>query len=139
MDNKFYTLTGYNRKEHKYLTNAMEDYLEMLYRIHIQNKEIHIKDIANSLNVKYPSVSKMMNRLKEYNFIKFEKYGIITLTKKGINYGKYFINRHEILVTFFKDLNKEEYKLEQVEKVEHFIDNITIKNIKKKLDNSNYL
>lgn len=38
MEDEFFTLTGYNLKENNDLTNAMEDYLEMMYRIN-QEKE----------------------------------------------------------------------------------------------------
>lgn len=129
MDNNFYTLTGYNLKQKKILTNAMEDYLEMIYRMHLEKGNTHIKDLATSLNVRASSVTKMMNRLKSQKLINFEKYGLITLSEDGIIYGKYLLYRHEILVRFLKFLNKENYKLEQVEKIEHFVDSITVQNI----------
>ena len=45
--------------------------------------------------------------------------------------GKYLLWRHNILVKFFKRLNKKNYLLEQVEKIEHFIDFETLKNMEK--------
>lgn len=125
---EFYTLNGYRIKNKNKLTESMEDYLEMIYR----NKEnIHVKDIATKLNVKPSSVSKMINKLKEYGFVNFEKYGSINLTKEGNDMGKYLLWRHNILVKFFKKLNKKNYLLEQVEKIEHFIDFETLKNMEK--------
>lgn len=127
---EFYTLKGYRIKNKNKLTESMEDYLEMIYRN--KNKgEIHIKDIAIKLNVKPSSVSKMINKLKEYGFVNFEKYGKVTLTKEGIDMGKYLLWRHNVLVKFFKKLNKKNYLLEQVEKIEHFIDFETLKNMEK--------
>ena len=126
----FYTLNGYRNKNKNKLTESMEDYLEMIYRN--RNKvEIHIKDISIKLNVKPSSVSKMINKLKEYNLVNFKKYGSITLTKEGVKMGKYLLWRHNILVKFFKRLNKKNYLLEQVEKIEHFIDFETLKNMEK--------
>ena len=139
MNNKFYTLTGYKRKEGGKITSAMEDYLEMIYRMHIKHEELNIKNISRNLHVKYPSTTKMINRLNDSGFINYEKYKDISITKKGINYGKYLLNRHETLVYFFRVLNKDKYKLEQVEKIEHFIDKVTIENIKsflKKIESS---
>ena len=128
----FYTLNGYRNKNKNKLTESMEDYLEMIYRN--RNKgEIHVKDISIKLNVKPSSVSKMINKLKEYNLVNFEKYGSITLTNEGIKIGKYLLWRHNILVKFFKKLNKKNYLLEQVEKIEHFIDFETLKNMEKLL------
>lgn len=123
---EFYTLNGYRIKNKNKLTESMEDYLEMIYR----NKDnVHVNDIASKLNVKPSSVSKMINKLKEYGYIDSIKYGSITLTKEGIEIGKFLLWRHNILVKFFKKLNKKNYSLEQVEKIEHFIDFETLKNM----------
>lgn len=109
----------------------MEDYIEMIYRKTLNNKNISIKELSNYLNVKPSSASKMANRLKNLNLIDFEKYGLISLKDDGRYIGKYLLYRHEILTKFFKFLNKDKYKLEQVEKIEHFIDYDTIRNIEK--------
>lgn len=126
---EFYTLNGYRVKSKNKLTESMEDYLEMIYRN--KRKEIHVKEIAIKLNVKPSSASKMINKLKEYNLVNFEKYGSVTLTKEGKDTGKYLLWRHNVLVNFFKKLNKKNYSLEQVEKIEHFIDFGTLKNMEK--------
>ena len=126
----FYTLNGYRSKSKNKLTESMEDYLEMIYR-NKNKSEIHVKEIAIKLNVKPSSVSKMINKLKEYNLVIFEKYGSITLTKQGDDMGKYLLWRHNVLVKFFKKLNKKNYLLEQVEKIEHFIDFETLKNMER--------
>lgn len=127
----FYTLAGYNKKEKRTLTHAMEDYLEMIYRIYLQKKQIHVKDLATSLHVQSSSVTKMMIRLKGLGLISFEKYGSIHLTQDGIIYGRYLLYRHEVLVRFFQFLNQDDYCLEQVEKIEHFVDSVTIQNMEK--------
>lgn len=127
----FYTLTGYQKKDDYFLTHAMEDYLEMIYRIFDKKKEIHMKDLASNLHVQASSVTKMMIRLKKLELISFEKYGQIYLTERGKIYGKYLLHRHDVLVQFFTFLNQENYDLEQVEKIEHFVDFITVENIEK--------
>jgi len=127
---EFYTLKGYKLKENNYITESMEDYLEMIYR-KANNKSITIKELSESLNVKAPSVSKMINKLKKLNLTSFEKYGKVSLTNEGLILGKYLLYRHNILKKFFKLLNKDKYYLEQVEKVEHFIDFDTILNLEK--------
>lgn len=132
---EFYTLKGYQLKRKNILTESMEDYLEMIYRYYKKNKSIHVKDISNELNVKPSSTSKMLYKLKQYDLVDFKKYGIICLTEEGKKIGKYLLWRHNILVKFFKFLNKKNYSLEQVEKIEHFIDHQTLKNIEKYLLN----
>lgn len=126
---EFYTLTGYRLKNKNKLTESMDDYLEMIYRHTKNNASVHVKDLAINLNVRPSSVSKMITKLKESDLVYFEKYGLITLTETGKNMGRYLLWRHNVLVKFFKKLNKEKYSLEQVEKIEHFIDFETLKNM----------
>lgn len=130
---EFYTLTGYKLKNHYLLTEAMEDYLEMIYR----NKDVvTVKQLSNLLNVRPSSVSKMALKLKKFGYIYFETYGNISLTESGNKIGEYLLWRHSILEKLMKLINKEDFSLEQVERIEHFVDDVTLKNIESFL-NSN--
>lgn len=137
MKDEYYTLTGYKLKEKQELSNAMEDYLEMIYRLQKEKEEVHIKDLATSLNVKYSSVTKMMYRLQEKGLIIFKNYNPIKLTETGKRLGFYLLYRHNILVRFMKFINKDDYNLSSVEKIEHFIDFKTIQNIESLLNRIN--
>lgn len=105
----------------------MEDYIEMIYRY--KNKITTVKDLSIKLNVKPSSVSKMIDRLEANNLVENKKYGEIKLTEYGERLGRYFLYRHEVLSRFLKYINKDDYHLEQVEKIEHFVDEITIRNV----------
>lgn len=126
----FYTLKGYSLLEHARITSSMEDYLEMIYRLYQEEKSLRIGRVAEYLHVKPSSASKMITNLKAQGLVEFERYGIITLTENGIALGEYLLFRHDILHRFFCFLNHSEDELEQVEKVEHFIDSRTISHIK---------
>lgn len=128
---KYYTLKGYKLRNKNKITEAMEDYIEMIYKNTIDKKEISIKEISNKLNVKYSSTNNMLNKLKELELVNHDKYKKISLTEEGIHLGKYLLYRHEILTTFFKLLNNKDYKLQEVEKIEHYLSVKTIKNIEK--------
>lgn len=130
MNNDFYTLTTYIHNK-ILITYPMEDYLEMIYRK--KEEPLTITSLSKHLNIKKSSCSKMISKLKYLDLI--NNNNSITLTKKGLEIGKYLYHRHEILEIFLKDLNKENFKLEQVEKLEHFIDEITLVNIEKRLKN----
>jgi len=134
-NNKFYTLKGYALMEAGAITTSMEDYLEMAYRIHQSGHPIRIGNLAESLNVKPPSATKMISNLKKEGLVTSEKYGYINLTAAGIELGKYLVFRHETLHRFLCYINQSENELEQVEKIEHFINVETVMNIKKLLDN----
>lgn len=128
MNNDFYTLTTYIHNKNL-ITYPMEDYLEMIYRK--QDEHLTITSLSNYLNIKKSSCSKMISKLKSLELINNN----LTLTKEGLKIAQYLYHRHEILETFLKDLNQENFKLEQVEKLEHFIDEITLINIEKRLKN----
>ena len=135
-DSNFYTLKGYQIKNNSIITNSMEDYVEMIYRYN--NDFISVKKLSYLLNIKPSSASKMCSKLKELNLINFEKYGEISLTNNGKKLGEKLLIRHEILEKFLKYINKDNFKLEQVEKIEHFIDDITLENINKFLQKKSH-
>ena len=132
--NRFYTLKGYALLEDNAITSSMEDYLEMIYRIHTSGKVVRISTLAESLNVKPSSATKMVSNLKKQGLVSSEKYGYIKLTGSGGKLGKYLVFRHDTLHSFLCYINKSENELEQVEKIEHFINAQTVKNIRKLLD-----
>lgn len=126
---KFYTLKGYQLNETSELTYAMEDYLEMLCRLTREHTPVRLSELAEKLNVRPSSASKMVGQLKLVGFVQAEKYGDLLLTEKGREAGNYLLYRHDVLNRFFRALNRSEDELEQVEKVEHFIGRGTIENL----------
>ena len=131
MENNFHTLKGYELSEEKKMTYAMEDYLEMICRVSEVNGFTRVGELSQALNVKPSSVTKMAAKLKEMSLIEFERYGYIKPTAEGMRGGRYLIYRHEVLQRFLCYVNKSESELEQVEKIEHFLNMKTIKNIDK--------
>lgn len=133
-DDNFYTLKGYSLLEHTRITSSMEDYLEMIYRLHQEGQPVRIKVLAGRLHVKPSSASKMTGNLKKQNLVAFEKYGTVSLTENGLRLGEYLLFRHQVLHRFFRYVNQSADELEQVEKVEHFMEPKTVYNIQKWLD-----
>ena len=129
MKDDFYTLTTYLHNKNM-ITYPMEDYLEMIARK--KDEKLSITSLSAYLNIKKSSCSKMISKLKTLNLLNI-KENKITLTEKGLKIGEYLYHRHQVLERFLKELNQEHFKLEQVEKLEHFIDEITLLNIEKKL------
>lgn len=130
-ESDFYTLKGYQLNEGGKLTPAMEDYLEMTCRMLKNTDVVRISELAEKLNVKPSSASKMVSNLKEAGYIEFKKYGYIVVTKEGAQLGKYLLYRHDVLHNFLCVLNGTDNELEQVEKIEHFISENTIDNLEK--------
>lgn len=126
----FYTLKGYSLMENQEITASMEDYLEMIMRLQREGLPIRINKLSEMLHVKPSSASKMVMNLKNADLISYEKYGIITLTEKGIHLGEYLLFRHDTLNRFLCYLNHTKEELEQVEKIEHFMEPRTVYNMK---------
>ncbi|NLK74410.1 MAG: DtxR family transcriptional regulator [Clostridiales bacterium] len=128
----FHTVRGYQlmEQDHRLLTSAMEDYLEMIYRNSLQEGSIRINKIAALLNVKTPSASKMVQKLEELGMLKYERYGIVTLTDKGRKMGEALLERHKVIETLLKLIGCSEDVLSQTELIEHNINNSTLENIK---------
>lgn len=125
----FYTMKGYLLKEAGQMTNAMEDYLEMIMRLSENSKKIRVNELSGMLHVKAPSVTKMVQHLADAGYLTYEKYGEIALTEKGVREGEYLLYRHDVLHRFLCYLNHSGNELEQVEKIEHFLERRTIVNI----------
>lgn len=125
----FYTLRGYQSNEMPELTPAMEDYLEMIYRLLQEKNVVRIGELSSMLHVKPSSATKMIQHLKAFDFVLSEKYGYIQLTEKGKREGHYLLYRHEVLQRFLTLLNNSENELEEVEKIEHFLSKKTIQNL----------
>jgi len=130
----FYTLKGYTLLECNSITSSMEDYLEMIYRIHSTGESVRIGVLAEMLNVKPSSASKMVGNLKKHDLVSSKKYGYITLTDEGSQLGEYLVFRHDTIHRLLCYINQSENELEQVEKIEHFVNAETVGNIVKLLN-----
>ena len=106
----------------------------MIYRIHSKGEVVRTGAVAQMLNVKPSSATKMINNLKKQGLVTSQKYGYVQLTDPGLELGKYLVFRHETLHDLLCYINQSDNELEQVEKIEHFINVETINNIKKLLD-----
>ena len=129
MKSEFYTMKGYEKIDEKSVSSSMEDYLEMIVRMHKNGEPLRISTLAERLHVKPSSASKMAVNLKDAGFINFEKYGSISLCGRGAEMGEYLLYRHDVVHNFLKLLNGRGDETEQAEKIEHFLDETTVRNL----------
>ena len=116
-----------------------EKYLCEIYYAVERNGYARISELAKFLNVSASSVSRMANRLTKSKLIDFERYGVITMTKKGFSEGKKLATRREILVQLYRFIGVEDKSVEkEVKKIENDISDHVIGKIelflKKKQD-----
>lgn len=103
------------------LTESMEDYLEMIYRLVKTKGYVRAVDLAEQLRVQASSVTRMVQKLHEEGFVYYERYRNIALTPDGEQYGQFLIWRDRTLKDFLLLLDAEMGIEEQVEGMEHYI------------------
>ncbi|WP_077619604.1 metal-dependent transcriptional regulator [Bacillus sinesaloumensis] len=114
------------------ISAKQEKYLVEIYANLNEDGFTRVSQLAKSLDVSVPSVSKMARKLKEEGFIEFQRYGMITLTPKGNEIVKQVRSNHDVLARFFQLIEVEEDSIkEEVNKIESYISHEVIK----KLDN----
>jgi Mn-dependent DtxR family transcriptional regulator len=71
----------------------------------------------------------MVQKLSHLGFLNYKKYGIIFMTDKGVEVGRFLLHRHEIIQNFLFSLGVEEDLLLETELIEHNISITTLKKI----------
>lgn len=127
---EFRTARGYQIANDRegILTSSMEDYLEMIYRICTEKSYARVGMLSAKLHVKPSSASKMIFKLSGMGYIKYDRYGIIMLTEKGKEYGKYLLQRHTIIQNFLSFLGSGD-AFKETELIEHSLGAKTVKNL----------
>lgn len=119
-------------KEGVDLTRNQEDYLEAIFHLSRKKNHTRIKEIAEFLNVKAPSVTEMVQKLDKKGLVAYERYGTVSLTKKGREIGKEVSKRHVTIVKLLKILQVPEQIAERDACIiEHNLNPKTVKQFKK--------
>lgn len=109
------------------LTSSMEDYLEMVYRECSQSGYTRVGRVSEMLHVKPSSASKMIFKLTDMGYLKYDRYEIIQLTESGKKAGEYLLHRHMVIAEFLKLVGSPNV-LEETELIEHSLSAATVEN-----------
>ena len=119
-------------KSSKSNLTRMEDYLEVISELVELKGYATTLDVSRYMNVSAPSVTKMLQRLDENGYLKYEKYHGIRLTSKGSSVADSIRQKHGILLEFFEILGIEHETANQdAEGIEHHLNPKTIKQLRK--------
>lgn len=103
-------------------TPSMEDYIEQIYILIEEKGYARVSDIAENLNVHPSSVTKMVQKLDQEEYLIYEKYRGLILTAKGKKIGERLVYRHELLESLLKIIGvKAENIYNDVEGIEHHL------------------
>ncbi|MFS8535070.1 MAG: transcriptional regulator MntR, partial [Limnochordales bacterium] len=105
----------------------IEDYLERIYELVEEKGYARVSDIASSLDVQPSSVTRMLQRLDDQEFLVYEKYRGLVLTAKGQELGRRIKERHQLLEDFLRLLGVNEEDVQRdVEGIEHHLSPSTV-------------
>ena len=84
-------------------SQSEEDYLKAVYHLQKENNAVSTNAIANYLDMKASSISDMLKKLSEKNYVHYQKYKGTSLTKKGKLIALKIIRKHRLWETFLVD------------------------------------
>lgn len=84
-------------------SESEEDYLKALYHLQKESDEVTTNSIAEFLEMKPSSVTDMLKKLSEKNYINYQKYKGSSLSKKGRVIALKIIRKHRLWETFLVD------------------------------------
>ena len=86
---------------------STEMYLKTIFLLHEKkSQEPRPVDIVNELELSKGSVSEMLKKLSDEKLIKYESYGKIKLTEKGIEKAKNVVRKYLVIKKFLLDILK---------------------------------
>ncbi|MBE0425872.1 MAG: metal-dependent transcriptional regulator [Nitrospirae bacterium] len=113
------------------LSSTVEDYLEAIFNLEKDKKAVRVKDIAQKMMVKLPTVTSMLNTLLQKGLIEHEKYEYVELTEKGLKVAREVDRRHGILRNFLTNILKIDARQAEEDacKMEHAISSVTFEKL----------
>jgi len=114
------------------ITRSVEDYLEAMYSLEKEHGTIRVKDVAETLGVKPPSVVEAVKKLSKMNMVSYERYGTIKLKNDGIKIAEDVVCRHHLLKDFLIMMGVDsEIAENDACSMEHVMDISTISKLRK--------
>ena len=114
------------------ITRSVEDYLEAMYSLEKEQGTIRVKDVAQNLGVKPPSVVEAVKKLSDMDMVSYESYGTIKLKDEGLRIAEIVSCRHQLLKDFLILLGLDDDIAEKDAcSMEHVMDVSTIYKLRK--------
>jgi DtxR family Mn-dependent transcriptional regulator len=86
------------------MTTSEENYLKVIYHLsNLSPKGVNTNAIAAMLDTKASSVTDMLKKLSEKDWIHYQKYQGVSLTDKGKLYAKIIVRKHRLWEVFLVD------------------------------------
>lgn len=86
------------------ISTSAENYLEAILLLERKNRVARVKDIANLVEVKMPSVSGALKALKQQGLINYSKNSYISLTDEGLRLATIIDKDHQLIAKFLHEV-----------------------------------
>ncbi len=105
------------------LSQAVEDYLKVIYRIELEGNKATTTKVADALDVSSASATNMVKRLSKMGLVDYESYKGASLTKSGRKIALEIIRHHRLLELYLLEVMGYSWDEvhEEAEKLEHHI------------------
>ena len=114
------------------LQESGEMYLETIYLLTEENKNVRSIDVCDHMGFSKPSVSRAVGLLKNGGYINVDKDGYISLTDVGREVAVKMYDRHKLLTDFLVSLGVDkEIAATDACKIEHHISDESFEALKR--------
>lgn len=115
------------------MTISEENYIKVIYHISlVAPKGVNTNAIAGMLDTKASSVTDMLKKLAEKDFVSYQKYQGVTLTEKGSLAAKMIVRKHRLWEVFL--VEKLNFSWDEVHEIAEELEHIKSEVLINKLD-----
>ena len=115
------------------LTQTEENYLKSIYSLEISSsKNVSTTLLAKKMKTKASSVTDMIKKLADKDFVDYEKYKGVSLTKSGNTIAVEIVRKHRLWEVFL--VNKLDYNWDEVHELAEQLEHIKSYSLIDKLD-----
>lgn len=88
------------------MSNSTEEYLEAIYNLTQNGRPVSTTAVSKRLNIAPASVTEMLRKLADNDYVKYSPYQGVTLTARGLGIGERMTRKHRLLERFLHDVLK---------------------------------
>ena len=81
-------------------TQTKENYLKAIYYLSQKSDKISLSELSKEMEVSVPTANSMVKRLQEQDWVIYEKYKPLRITKKGENVATQIVRKHRLTEMF---------------------------------------
>jgi DtxR family Mn-dependent transcriptional regulator len=115
------------------MTHSEEDYLKAIYHLgSTENKRVSTNAIAEQMETKPSSVTDMVRKLSEKEYVSYKKYQGVSLTKSGKEKALSIVRKHRLWEVFLVD--KLDFSWDEVHEIAEQLEHIKSEKLTDSLD-----